>query len=362
MKKIALALLGSALVLTPGCVPYTQDEVAIRVNDEVTLAGTLSIPEGQGPFPAVILISGSGLQTRNHDVWGFPMFKKLADQLTRRSIAVLRCDDRGYGRSSGNGSGVANNTLDFVDDALAQVNYLQDRPEVDSTRIGVLGISEGALVASMADARSDDIEFAILLAGPAVPVVLNLSAQLESNLRRKGIDEQAIAAEVDVWNRIYATVNEGGNLSPLHVELREVLLGRIGRLPPDDQAKLGDIEQYAESRAEKNIRMITSKWGRFLAGYDPREDQAAMAARVLALYGGKDSQVPADLNAPALERTFREVGKSNYTIRVFDEANHLFQEAVSGNPDEYEDLPPEFLPGFLGVVEDWIKSSGDESA
>jgi pimeloyl-ACP methyl ester carboxylesterase len=345
------------LLLAPGCVPYTRDEVSIRVNDEVTLAGTLSVPEGRGPFPAVVLISGSGLQTRDHNVWGFPMFEALADRLTRRSIAVLRCDDRGFGRSTGNGSGAANNTLDFVDDVLAQVDYLQDRTEVDPARIGVLGISEGALVASMADARSDEIEFAILLAGPAVPVSRNLSAQLESNLRRKGIDEQAIATEVEVWNRIYDTVREGGNLSPLHVELREALLGRIRRLPPEDQAKLGDIEQYAEVRAEKNIRMMTSKWGRFLVSYDPSADQAAMTARVMALYGGKDTQVPAGLNAPALKRTFREAGKSNYSIRVFDEANHLFQQAVSGSPDEYEELPPEFVPGFLEVVEKWITGS-----
>jgi hypothetical protein len=87
-----------------------------------------------------------------------------------------------------------------------------------------------------------------------------------------------------------------------------------------------------------------------------------MTARVMALYGGKDTQVPAGLNAPALERTFQAAGKSNYVIRVFSEANHLFQEANSGNPDEYEDLPPEFLPGFLEVVEDWITNPVDESA
>jgi pimeloyl-ACP methyl ester carboxylesterase len=357
-RHTALAL---AALLVLGCRPYFQDEVSIRVNAEVTLAGTLSIPEGPGPFPTVVLVSGSGLQTRDHRAWGFPLFKKIADHLARRSVAVLRCDDRGFGRSTGSGSGNANNTLDFADDVLAQVAYLKTRSEVDPSRIGLLGISEGALVAAMVDARSNDVEFAILLAGPAVRVDRNLLASLELNLRGKGLDEETIAREVDLWDRIYLAIRRGEELSPLREELRDTLLERIRGLSPEDRAIIGNIERYAEDKAASRFRVVTSKWARFLVGYDPRSDQASMTARVLALYGGKDTQVPAQLNAPALDETFRDAGKTDYEIRVFDEANHLFQKAVTGGPDEYERLRREFLPGFLETLEAFIAESGPQA-
>jgi pimeloyl-ACP methyl ester carboxylesterase len=333
MRKGPVAFVAAIFLLAPGCQPYSQDEVSIRVNDEVTLAGTLSIPEGQGPFPAVVLLSGSGLQTRDHEVWGFPLFSKIADQLTRRSIVVLRCDDRGYGWSTGDPSGNANTTLDFADDAMAQVKYLQTRPEVNPARIGLLGISEGALVASMAAARSGDIEFVILLAGPAVPIDENLLAHLELNLRAKGLDEATIAKKVDLWRRIYGAVRRDEGLEQLRLELRD-----------------------ADERIPKSLDVVTSKWGRFLVSSDPRDDQAKMKARVLALYGEKDVQVPAGLNAPALKQTFREVGKTNYEVQVLDDANHLFQKAVTGSADEYEELPKEFVPGFTEAVAAWILS------
>ena len=164
MKPEAFTTAVLVCLLTAACAPFSNERVSVEVNDEVTLAGTLSIPDGDGPFPAVILISGSGWQTRDSDLWGFKVYRKTAHHLASHGIAVLRCDDRGVGESTGNPSGNANTTLDFADDVLAQVAYLKSRGEVDAGRIGLLGQSEGAIVASMVDARSDDIEFTILVA------------------------------------------------------------------------------------------------------------------------------------------------------------------------------------------------------
>jgi pimeloyl-ACP methyl ester carboxylesterase len=340
------------------CRPFTEERVSIEVNERVTLAGTLSIPDGSGPFPAVILISGSGLQTRDSNLWGFKLYKTTAHHLSSRGVAVLRCDDRGFGGSTGNPGATANTTLDFADDVLAQVEYLKRRPEVDVDRIGLLGQSEGAIVASMVDARSDDIEFVILLAGPAVPVRRTLDDQLAANMRLAGRDEEAIAARLELWQRIWNALERDEDTTELREELHRTLRADFALKSPAERERHGSAEAYADRIVKKEFGMMGSKWGRFLVTYDPQQDLSKMNSRVLALYGGKDVQVAAEINAPALGETFREAGKENYDIRILQEANHLFQQAETGAVSEYAELPREFVPGFLEAIEAWVKANG----
>jgi pimeloyl-ACP methyl ester carboxylesterase len=357
MKARAILAAVLSCLLAAACAPFSNEHVRVEVNEQVTLAGTLSIPDGDGPFPAVILISGSGWQTRDSDLWGFKVYKKTAEHLSSHGIAVLRCDDRGVGRSTGNPSGNANNTLDFADDALAQVAFLKTRPEVAPGRIGLLGQSEGAIVASMVDARSDDIEFTILVAAPAVPLTEVLSFQLEASLRLKGLDEETVATRVGLWRQAYDAIAEDEPTGTIRQQLKESILGDFEEMSPEQREERGDPERYAEKVLNKDFKMLASKWGRFLLAYDPRSDHEKMDSRVLALYGTKDSQVLADLNAPALEETFGTMEGTDYEIRVLEDANHLFQKAETGAVSEYPELPREFVPGYLETITEWVKKS-----
>jgi pimeloyl-ACP methyl ester carboxylesterase len=353
MRNRAFPTVVLTCFLAAACGPFSNEEVSIRVNEQVTLAGTLTVPDDGGPFPAVILISGSGWQTRDSDLWGFKVYREIAHHLAFHEIAVLRCDDRGVGRSTGNPSGNVNTTLDFADDVLAQVAYLKSRPEVDPARIGLLGQSEGAIVASMVDARSDDIGFTILVAAPALPLTEVLAAQLESSLLLKGLDEETVATRVGLWRQVYDALINGEPTGELREALRASILTDFDSMSPEERERKGNAEEYAKRVLDKDFKALGSRWGRFLLGYDPRSDHEKMDSRVLALYGGKDSQVSAALNAPALEESFRAIGKEDYSIEVLEEANHLFQRAVTGSVSEYAELPREFVPGYLEAIVEW---------
>lgn len=356
MRVMRVRMVRAALLLcllAIACRPFSERQVSIEVSDEVTLAGTLSLPDGESPSPAVILISGSGWQTRDSNLGGFKVYAEIARHLSANGIAVLRCDDRGVGRSTGDPSGNANTTLDFADDVFAQVAHLKTLPEVDPEKIGLFGLSEGAVVASMVDARSDDIAFAILVAAPALPIKEVLTGQLEASLRLKGLNDSSVAARLDLWRRIYDAVEGDEDTEGLRAELREALRDDVALETPEERERIGDPHRYAANIVETEFRVVLSKWGRFLVAYDPRPDQAKMDSRVLALYGGKDSQVIAGPNAAALDDTFRTAGKTDYAIRILPDANHLFQRAVTGAAAEYADLPGEFVPGYLESITAW---------
>lgn len=335
--------------------PYTEEEVRIESTEEVTLAGTLSIPEGEGPFPSVILITGSGSQVRDEDVFGFKIFAIIADHLTRNGIVVLRCDDRGFGESTGGGGLGENTSKDFAQDVLAQVAYLRTRPEVDTARIGLLGHSEGALIAGMVAADNPDIEFVILMAGSAVLGEEVLKAQMVALLEAEGFTEKEIAEQRALQDRLFLYTHTGENEDELRADLAKLTRKYIKKqLSRKEREALGDIDEFVEKRVEGQLEVVQSPWYRFFLDYDPRDDLAKVDARVLAFFGAKDVQVVPEVNAPAMEELFKEIGKENYTIKIFCSANHLFQSAETGAFSEYSILPKEFTPCFLSTTTNWI--------
>lgn len=331
--------------------PYDSEEVEFN-NGGVTLAGTLTLPRQPGSHPAVVMITGSGPQNRDEEVFGFKVFRVLADHLTRNGIAVLRYDDRGVGGSSGT---VAESTSeDFAGDALSAVRLLRERDDIDAARIGLLGHSEGGLVAPIAALRSDHVAFLVLLASPAVRGAEILLAQVELILRASGASETEVQEQRHIQERAIAVVRSGEGWEEIAEIMREQAREVLERMNDQQRAAIVDRDLFIEQRAAAALAGLQSRWFAYFIDYDPAAALREIRVPVLGLYGALDLQVPLGLNRPEMESALRESRNEDVTIRVFAGANHLFQAAVTGSPSEYPTLRKEFVPGFLDLIADWI--------
>ena len=329
--------------------PYRAEEVSFE-NGDIRLAGTLTVPEGTGPFPGVVLITGSGPQDRDEVVAGFPIFRVLSDHFTRQGIAVLRYDDRGVGGSSG--SVATSTSADFAGDALAGLARLAEHPDVDPARVGLVGHSEGGIVAPIAASRSEAVRFAVLLAGSTVPGTEILYEQSAAIQRASGVPEDRIAWNTDFQRRLFAALEAGEGLEAYREELGAEIREGVENLPEEQRAAISDVDSYVETQIEGQIDRVETPWFRFFLTYDPTEGLRGTRVPVLALFGGLDLQVLVDQNRPPLEEAL--AGNPDATVRVFPGANHLFQAATTGSPAEYATLERDFVDGFLRTISDWI--------
>jgi len=332
---------------------YVVEEVFFT-NDDITLAGTLTLPPTRGPHPAVILISGSGPQNRDHEIAtvpGYRPFAVIADKLTRHGIAVLRYDDRGVGESTGDPA-VAT-SADFAADVEAALRYLRGREEISPEWIGLLGFSEGGMIAAMVAARTPEVAFVISMAGPAVDGYNAILMQVEHGARLAGGCEQAVAEALE-QQRIVLDLTLAGEWEDLQAFLHEIILGQLQALPKEKQAALGDLKVVARRIAAMQLETFQSPWYQFFLRHDPGQDWERVKVPVLALFGELDVQVDVAQNRPALEEALARAGNDDLTVVVFPTANHLFQDAVTGCVTEYARLPVEFLPGFLEAITRWL--------
>ncbi|MBD3287050.1 hypothetical protein GF359_10365 [candidate division WOR-3 bacterium] len=342
-------------------IPYTEEEVEIQSTDEVILEGTLTIPEGEELSPAVVLITGSGKQDRDENIMGFKMFAVIADYLTRNGIAVLRCDDRGF-LDQGEGGLGKHMSRDYAEDANAQIQYLKmmsmthnEMPVIDTTRIGLLGHSEGALIAGMVAADNPEVEFIVLMGGTVLPGDEVLRAQMVALLEAEGMSSEKIAEQRELQDELLAYAITGEGEDELRKNLEKTTKKFIKKETTRKERKaLGNLDEWVEKRVQSQLDVVQSPWYRYFLKYDPREDLAKVDARVLAFFGEKDVQAVAEQNAPALDELFKEIGKDNYVIKTCCKANHLFQPAVTGGVSEYSKLPKEFAPCFLPAVTAFI--------
>ena len=339
--------------------PYLAEEVEFQ-NGDLTFAGTLTLPEGEGPFPAFVLISGSGAQDRDENIYGFKIFGILADMLTRNGIAVLRYDDRGVGGSDGS---VAEATSeDLAGDVLAAVDYLKSRSEIDLDQIGLLGHSEGGYIAPMVAARSEDVSMIVLLSGPAMPGEEVIYDQLELISRAEGLSEEEISQSLEDQQAVFEALFAGGevweNYKP---EMRQRIADQLEALPDAQKEALGDLDAYAERVYQSQISQLESAWYQFFLTYDPAVDLEKVSVPVLAFYGGLDLQVPAEENKALLEKALARGGNTQVTTIVIPEANHLYQKAVTGSSSEYASLEFEFVPGFLDQLLAWVQEQTGKS-
>ena len=335
--------------------PYDEEEIEFHSGD-ITLAGTLTLPESAGPYPAVVLISGSGGQNRDEEVAGFPVFKVIADHLTRHGIAALRYDDPGVGGSTGD---VSKQTIpDRTDNVLAAVGLLLQHAEIDPDRIGLIGHSEGGIVAPLVASRSDDVSFVVLLAGTGVPGDEILRAQLEFLVKDAAAEEAETARAYQ--ERLFRVLATGEGWDEFEEATRQLLFENIEAAPESERAVITDAEAYVDTLVTQQLKTVQSPWYKSFFEHDPGPALEQLTLPVLALFGELDSQVPAEMNAVAMAKALTSAGNADFTLFTFPGANHLFQAAVTGSISEYTELKPEFIPGFLELIEEWIATRVDK--
>lgn len=317
--------------------PYRSRDVTF-VNSEagVTLAGTLTWPEGPGPFKTVVLISGSGAQNRNSELANHRPFLVLSDALTRAGIATLRYDDRGFAASTGDHA--AATSVDFAGDARAAVQFLRQQSDFPVAAVGLVGHSEGGLIAPMAADGNADVGFLVLLAAPSIPGDQLLLSQARAIGAANGVPPSEIEATEQLSRRLYACFFETPEPRALEAKLRTVL-GAEG-IDGEDQDAL--------------IARLIVPWMRFYVTYDPMPVLRRTSIPLLALNGSLDLQVLAELNLPPIEEALAEAGNSRTTVQKLDGLNHLFQHAGDGSPTEYVKLPETLAAEVLTLVVNWI--------
>lgn len=331
--------------------PYIVEEVTFT-NGDLTFGGTLTIPEGEGPFPGFVLITGSGAQNRDEEIYGFKLFAVIADHFTRNGIAVLRYDDRGVGESTGSIS--ESTTEDLAGDVQQAVNYLLSRPEIDPNAIGLLGHSEGGVIAPIVANRMEEVDLLILLAGTALPGEEIIYQQIEAINRAEGISEEDISAGLEQQRAYFDALLRDGDWEAAKAEMRQEISDQVYALPEETREALGDLEAYIDEVYGQQVASMESAWYRFFLAYDPVPALEQITIPVLGLFGGLDLQVLAEANAPVMEAALQRAGNTDATIVIYPDANHLFQKAITGSTTEYGMLEAAFVPGLLEDMTAWI--------
>lgn len=329
--------------------PYDVTDVSYENSeDSVTLAGTLTVPKGDGPFPVAIMISGSGPQDRDESLLGHKPFLVIADHLTRSGIAVLRFDDRGVAGSTGDFSKAT--SADFAKDVGAGIDFLKTNPKIDSGKIGLVGHSEGGLIAPIVAAERDDVAFIVLMAGPGVDGARILESQSSAMLEASGESEAMIQANRQIFAVALEVVRSGDQVtaeaieSACRAELEKIEDEKIRETMETNLAALGP--------------MLVSPWMQYFIKYDPAVSLKKVECPVLALNGEKDLQVLVDLNLDAIEKALTDGGNESFSIVRFPNMNHLFQETEGpGLPANYGSIEETFSPKALNAISEWIQKN-----
>lgn len=326
---------------------YKQKEVKIKTPDEkVKLAGTLTIPAGKGPFPAVILISGSGPQNRNEELLFHQPFLVLADHLTKNGIAVLRYDDRGVGQSTGNFE--AANSFDFAQDAEAAWKYLAKQKKIDPKKVGIIGHSEGGLIAPIIAARNKQVGFIAMMAGPSVPGTVIIPDQTELILRMNKVEEQEIHNQLLFTKFAYDFISNNQDSKTLQEDFQREIERWLKSNPYTVPTNLSP-----KTFAKQTAYTLTSNWMKTFLLTQPSHFIEQVNCPILALFAENDLQVSVRANLVPMQQLLST--KKNSKIHVFPKLNHLFQTSTTGSPNEYGKIEETLAPAFLNYITEWIK-------
>jgi hypothetical protein len=321
--------------------PYKEEDLTFtNEKAKVSLAGTLTLPSGSGPFPAAILISDSGRQDRDESIAGHRLFLVLADHLTRKGVAVLRFDKRGIGKSTGNYDQAT--TDDFASDVEAALAYVKTRKEIDSRKIGLIGHSEGGAIAPIVATHSNDVAWIVLLAGPGLKGEELLLLQSELSLKTAGMTDSEIFRTVSFNKQSYALVRQEKDPAAL-------------------EAKLNDLIQSTSTGAampagalQAQVRLLVSPWFRSFLDYDPVPALQKTACPVLALNGERDLQVLPKENLSKIKKALEDGGNKDFQTTELPGLNHLFQHGPTGAPTEYGTIEETMAPEALNAISDWV--------
>lgn len=349
-KRAASALAGPPRPQEPKRpFPYLEKEVQIE-NPEagIHLAGTLTLPRSAENFPAVVLLSGSGPNDRDELIWGHKVFLVLSDWLTRQGIAVLRMDDRGTGKSSGDYSKAGLD--DFASDALAGVRFLKRQKEIDPRRIGLVGHSEGGMIAPVAATRSADVAFIVLLAGPVEPPAATVDYQYRQAFQSLGASEAAIAKYLAHQQRLYKILKEEKEYTMAEKKYQQSVDQLAAELTPEEKQQL----RFDEQQERAGVAATASPEFRTFIIHQPQQTLASVKCPVLALYGSKDLQVEAGRNMVLAREAFAKGHNRRATVKCLEGLNHLFQTAATPSDTHYEKIAETMSPVALTTISDWI--------
>ena len=324
---------------------YNSEEVVVNNTQAgITLAGTLTMPKGQKAKAAAIMITGSGPQDRDETILQHKPFWVIADHLTQQGYAVLRMDDRGVGQSKGNFS--AATSADFATDISAAVDYLKSRKDIPEDKIGLIGHSEGGMIAPMVATARNDVAFTILLAGPGIPIVDLLAEQAYLIESAQGGDKTALEKK------------RMGNLQ-LNQQIADILgsenfTEKASAYVTSYFSELGLNEQQMQLQKDNLLKQYESPWFAYFLKFKPAEYLSRLSVPVLALNGGLDLQVAADSNLNGIREALQLAGNKDYTMKKLDNMNHLFQTTETGKVSEYGILEETFSPKALKIMTDWL--------
>lgn len=355
MKQL-FALILTLFIFHVSAQSFREEEVQFN-NAGTQLSGTLTFPKGeQKSYGAIVLVSGSGPQNRDSDIFGFKPFKVIADYFNSQGWAVLRYDDRGVGKSKGK-SVNESTTADLADDATEAYRYLKSRNDIDKSRIGLLGHSEGGVVVPIVANKEPDVAFLILMAGFGVKGTEVSTVQQKAILRSSGMSEAFVEASSTMNQKVLKMMSDSTvSEEALSAFVKAETLKLLELLPEETLKQIPDKEAYANMGAQQAVGQSKVPWLRYYMSYDPYPALTKVKCPVLILFGEFDTQVLASQNLDPMENALKEGGNKNFQTVIIPKANHLFQEAITGSPGEYMSLKKEFAPGFLSTMGEWLNS------
>ncbi len=329
--------------------PYYSEEVTFKNSKaNISLAGTLTLPKKEGSFAAVILISGSGPQNRNEELLGHKPFLVLADHLTKKGIAVLRFDDRGTSESTGDFQTAT--SADFATDVESAIAFLKTRKEINKKEIGLIGHSEGGIIAPMVASESKDVSYIVLLAGTGIQGDQLLLLQQELISRANGVSETEIKKSIQINKKLFEMVVESND----NQKLKTDLTNEMNQLLKKDTSTTITNGMSKDEFISMQINQILSPWMQYFIKYNPAPTLERVKCPVLALNGEKDLQVPAKENLKAIEIALEKGGNKKVSTKELPNLNHLFQECETGSPSEYAGIEQTFSPIALTEISNWI--------
>jgi uncharacterized protein len=327
---------------------YKREDVTFKNTIEnIELSGTLTVPKGKGPFSAMILVSGSGPQNRDEEIMGHKPFWVIADYLTKNGIAVLRYDDRGVGKSEGDFQKAT--TANFALDAQAAYIFLKNHKRIDKKRIGIIGHSEGGMIAQMVAASDTQVRMIVLLAAPGIKISDLMLKQTEVNLRLEGISEDEIAVSLELNKRFYDLLNKEDNEQVIIEKVQSIINEHCESMTSEEANEI-------KKQTPMMLKTLLSPWFRYFIKFDPDLYLRDVKCPVLAINGRKDVQVECDDNLYGIAMSLEKAGNRKYEFHKMDNLNHLMQNATTGAVSEYIQIEETFSKDVLKIMKNWIKA------
>jgi uncharacterized protein len=336
--------------------PYKSEEVIYNGNG-LQYSGTITIPQGSGSFPAIVLITGSGQQDRDETIFNHKPFAVLADALTRDGFVVLRVDDRGMGNSTGNFE--ASTTADFAKDVNASLDYLKTRHEVNDKRLGLLGHSEGGMIAPMVASQRKDINFIVLMAAPGVKIIDLIAEQSAAVMRSQGIDSPFSENYKQLYTQVVTAIINATDTTTAKRNALQIINNWEAKADSADLSKLGFISSgNTQDYIEDQIAICSTPWFKDFIQFDPQPYLTNLKKlKVLALNGSKDIQVVSKQNLPAVKNALVEGSTKTFEAEELPGLNHLFQTCKRCTVMEYGQLEETIAPVALQTITDWLNKN-----